>query len=43
MGFSICNVYCVNGKVLVDESGFIKQHAVYPVQLDAEGQGTAPL
>lgn len=29
MGFYICNVCCVNGKVLVDESGFIKQIAVH--------------
>lgn len=29
MGFYICNVCCVNGKVLVDESGLIEQIAVY--------------
>lgn len=29
MGFYICNVCCVNGKVLVDESGLIKQIAVH--------------
>lgn len=29
MGFYICNVCCVNGKVLVGESGFIKWSAVH--------------
>lgn len=43
MSFYICDVCCVNWKVLVDESGFLKQHAVYPVQPVAEGQGPAPL
>lgn len=43
MGFYICDVCCVNGKVLVGESGFIKQHAVYSVQPVADRQGPATL
>lgn len=43
MSLYICDVCCVNWKVLVDESGFLKQHAVYPVQPVAEGQGPEPL
>lgn len=43
MGFYICDVCCVNGKVLVGEPGFIKQHAVYPVQPVSDRQGMAPL
>lgn len=43
MGFYICDVCCVNGKVLVGESGFMKQHAVYPVQPVADRHGMMPL